>query len=58
MPYEIRKTKGGYKVHSKDTGKAHSDKPLSKSKAKAQMRALYANVKDAGGGRSDYSGGG
>ncbi len=47
MPYEVKKVKGGYQTVSKDTGKTHSNKPLSKSKAKAQMRALYANVKDA-----------
>lgn len=51
MPYKLKKVGGGYKVESKDTGKTHSNKPLSKSRAKAQMRAMYANVKDAGGGR-------
>lgn len=51
MPYDLIKTKGGYKVRSKDTGKTHSNKPLPKSRAKAQMRALYANVKDANNGR-------
>lgn len=51
MPYSIRKEKGGYKVMSKDTGKTHSNKPLSKARAMAQMRAMYANVKDANGGR-------
>ena len=51
MPYDLEKTKGGYKVRSKETGKTHSNKPLSKAKAKAQMRAMYANVKDANGGR-------
>lgn len=46
MPYSIRKEKGGYRVVTKDTGKAHSSKPISKSKAKAQMRALYSATKD------------
>jgi hypothetical protein len=47
MPYELRRVKGGHQIVSKDTGKVHSKKPMSKSKAKAQMRALYANVPDA-----------
>lgn len=47
MPYKIVKVKGGEKVVSKDTGKVHSQKPLSHAKAIAQLRALYANVKDA-----------
>lgn len=51
MPYNLQKSGGGYKVVSKDTGKTHSNKPLSKGKAKAQMRALYANMKKEEGGR-------
>ena len=47
MPYTITKVGGGYKVKSKDTGKTHSKKPLSKAKAMAQERAMYANVPDA-----------
>lgn len=38
----LKPVNGGYKVKSKDTGKTHSKKPMSKRKAKAQMRALYA----------------
>lgn len=45
MPYGIKKTGGGYVVETKTTGKTHSNKPMSKSKAKAQMRAMYANTK-------------
>lgn len=47
MPYKEQKVKGGYKVVTKETGKAHSNKPLPKEKADAQMRALYANVHEA-----------
>lgn len=51
MPYEIRKVGGGYKVGHKGQKKTYSKEPLSKSKAKAQMRAMYANEKKANGGR-------
>jgi hypothetical protein len=50
VPYGIRKEKGGYKVETKTTGATHSKKPMSKSKAKAQMRAMYANTKKENGG--------
>jgi hypothetical protein len=51
MPYEIRKTKGGYKVGHKGQSKTYSDKPMSKSKAKKQMRAMYMHSgKEAKGG--------
>lgn len=43
MPYEIKQSSGGWKVFKKGTSKSFSKKPLSKSKAKAQMNALYAN---------------
>ena len=44
-PYDVElvKARDGYYVKSKDTGKKHSKKPLSKKKALAQMRAIYAN---------------
>ena len=45
MPYKVSKSGKGYKVVTKATGRAHSKKPLSKKKAQAQMRALYANEK-------------
>lgn len=43
MPYTITKVGKGYEVETKTTGKKHSKKPLSKAKATAQMRAMYAN---------------
>lgn len=43
MPFEIRKVKGGWKVVSADTGKAHSKKPLSKKNAEAQRSAIVTN---------------
>ena len=50
MPYKVRKSGGGYKVYGPSGAK--SKKPLSKAKAGAQARALYANEGDA-----VYSGG-
>lgn len=47
MPYSVRKSGGGYKVTNKDSGKTYSKKPLSKAKANAQMRAIYANTDEA-----------
>ena len=43
MPYKIKKSGKGYKVCKKTGSKCFSKKPLSKEKAKAQMRAIYAN---------------
>ena len=40
MPYKIKKTKKGYKVCKKVGGKCFSKKPLSKEKAKAQLKAI------------------
>ena len=45
MPYELKQEGGGYRVYTKGTTKAHSDKPLPRARAVAQMRALYANMK-------------
>jgi hypothetical protein len=47
MPYEVRKSGSGYKVFKKGTNTSYSKKAQSRKKAKAQMRALYANSKDA-----------
>jgi hypothetical protein len=47
MPYRLKKVEGGFQVESEDTGKVHSNHPLSKERASAQMRAMYANVPDA-----------
>ncbi len=49
MPCDLVRSGSGWKVRSKDTGKTHSNKPLPEERAKAQMRALYANVPDARG---------
>ena len=48
MPYKITKPKGerGYYVINKDSGKKKNNKPMSKAKAQAYLKALYANVKD------------
>ena len=44
MPYEVRSVgKGKYKVFKKNSKKSFSEKGLTKEKAEAQMRALYAN---------------
>jgi hypothetical protein len=45
MPYELRKAGSGWVVVTQGTKKAHSKKPLSRERAVAQMRALYANMK-------------
>jgi hypothetical protein len=52
MPYDLRRTKGGYKVGHKGESKTFSSKPMSRSQAVRQMRALYANTKAEQGGRS------
>ena len=43
MPFHIRKFKTGWRVYD-DKGKSYSKKPLSKMRATAQLRALYANI--------------
>lgn len=48
IPFELRRVKGGYKVGHKGQSKTYSDEPQSKSKAKAQLRALYVNTKEEG----------
>lgn len=46
MPYKLQKTKGGkYQVVRADTGRVLG-KAKPKAAAEAQLRALYANVKD------------
>jgi hypothetical protein len=47
MPYELHRVPKGYYVVTKETNKKHSNKPLPKERAEAQMRALYYHVKDA-----------
>lgn len=52
MPWKVVKVKGkkggkgGYKVKNTDTGKTYSKKPMTKTKAQAQKRALYALAKE------------
>lgn len=43
-PYKIKKVKGGYKVSSPSGTK--SKKPLTKEKARAQQKAIYANTSE------------
>lgn len=43
MPYKVKKSGSGYKVFKKGTSKSFSKKPLTKTKARAQQKALYAN---------------
>ena len=40
MPYHLEKSGKGYYVITTSTGRKHSDKPISKAKAEAQMRLL------------------
>jgi hypothetical protein len=47
MPYKIKKSGSGYKVCKKKGGKCFSKKKLSKSKAKAQMRAIIVNTHES-----------
>jgi hypothetical protein len=42
MPYELKKKTTGYVVRNTETGKEHSNKPIPKTRAEAQMRLLYA----------------
>ena len=49
MPYDVIKSGSGYKVKTiagPHKGHEHSKKPLSKERATAQMRAIYANSGD------------
>lgn len=43
MPYKVYKKGSGYKACKKDGKKCFSKKPLSKQKAEAQKKALYAS---------------
>ena len=42
MPYKLRKSGSGYFVVNQKSGRKLSKKPLSRSRAVAQMRAVYA----------------
>lgn len=50
MPYQIRKVPKGWKVFTKGTDRSHSNDPLPLARAKAQLKALYANADDFSGG--------
>lgn len=41
MPYELVKKATGYVVRNTETGKEHSNKPIPKKRAMAQMALLY-----------------
>jgi hypothetical protein len=43
MPYALEKSGRGYYVITKETLRKHSNRPLPKKRAMAQMRALYAS---------------
>ena len=47
MPYKVVPVRGGFKVKKDQPGRAvyFSKSPLTRDKAEAQMRALYANEK-------------
>jgi hypothetical protein len=40
MPYHLEKSGRGYYVITTSTGRKHSEKPISKAKAEAQLRIL------------------
>jgi hypothetical protein len=40
MPYRLVKATGGYFVETISTGRRHSEKPLPKARAEAQLRVL------------------
>ncbi len=44
MPYKLQKVKGGYYVETEDSGKKHSDKPMTHMMAVKQMKVMYANM--------------
>lgn len=49
MPYNIvGAKKGGYYVITQETGRKHSKKPLTKTTAEKQMKALYYALKKGG----------
>lgn len=42
MPYQLQKSGSGYVVVNPATGRKHSNRPMSRTRAVRQMRALYA----------------
>lgn len=53
MPYEMVKSGNGYKIVKKDTGEEKNKKPISKERASAYMRALYAAESRSDSGMAD-----
>jgi len=47
MPYRLVKATGGYFVETISTGRRHSEKPISKAKAEAQLRILESGERPA-----------
>jgi len=45
MPYKLVKSGKGYFVETISTGRKHSEKPISKVKAEAQLRLLESKMK-------------
>ena len=45
MPWAIKKADGGYYVVTKETGRKHSKKPMTKEMAKKQLAALHVNAR-------------
>lgn len=45
MPWRIDKVPGGYYVVTISTGRKHSEKPMTKTKAEAQLRILESKEK-------------
>tara|TARA_R110000868_G_scaffold220251_1_gene471391 strand:- start:346 stop:522 length:177 start_codon:yes stop_codon:yes gene_type:complete len=56
MPYIIAEVKGGYKVKKDQPGRSvyFSKEPMTKAKAEAQLRALYASEKRLSKSVIDY----
>lgn len=50
MPYEIRNVDNGFKVCKKRSKRCYSNKPLPRSRAERQLKALYASEADMEGG--------
>ena len=44
MPYHLQKEGRGYVVITTSTGRRHSEKPISKAKAEAQLRILESKM--------------
>ncbi len=47
MPYRVGRSGKGWKVFKKGGKKSYSKKPMSKAKARRQMRAMYMHSPEA-----------